>query len=287
MAVETQARQRTGTVRSGDVDLFYRVFGQPGKTPILIFHGANYYDSADWIGVGTALATDREVAAWDTRGFGKSGWSKSKDYSLDTQMADINALLDHLGWTKVIAMGHSMGGGRSVVFTARFPQRVAALVIVDHCPGKGGGVPSGKQSINNKPTVFPSLTDAEKSMSRHPAGPPGSPSRKRLDEILKPVEGGFTNPRDPDYMNGVPIGGENRAPKIVVEDTWKELASIRCPIMLVRGTKSDRYDEAKLVRMTNEFPHVKRIDVESGHDVAGGAPDALVKGVRSFLDGLK
>ena len=59
MTVETQVAQRTGTVPSGDVKLFYRVFGKPGATPILIFHGANYYDSADWIDVGGALASDR------------------------------------------------------------------------------------------------------------------------------------------------------------------------------------------------------------------------------------
>ena len=71
--------QQTGRVRSGDVDLFYRVFGEPGRTPVLIFHGANYYDSADWIEVGTALAQDRQVIAWDVRGFGESDWSPSKD----------------------------------------------------------------------------------------------------------------------------------------------------------------------------------------------------------------
>ena len=47
MTVVADAGMRTGTVRSGDIDLFYRVFGKPGATPIVIFHGANYYDSAD------------------------------------------------------------------------------------------------------------------------------------------------------------------------------------------------------------------------------------------------
>ena len=34
---------RTGRVNSGDVTLFYRVFGKPGGTPIWIGHGSNYY----------------------------------------------------------------------------------------------------------------------------------------------------------------------------------------------------------------------------------------------------
>jgi len=54
----TQQHQRTGTVRSADVELFYRHFGA-GSQPILILHGAGYYDSADWIEVAAALAVDR------------------------------------------------------------------------------------------------------------------------------------------------------------------------------------------------------------------------------------
>ena len=48
--------QRTGTVASGDVTLFIRHFGTPGGAPILIFHGAQYYDSADWVDVGGVLS---------------------------------------------------------------------------------------------------------------------------------------------------------------------------------------------------------------------------------------
>jgi pimeloyl-ACP methyl ester carboxylesterase len=286
MAVSPDTRHRTGAVRSGDVNLFYRVFGKPGATPVLIFHGANYYDSADWIEVGAALASDREVAAWDARGFGKTGASPSKDYSLDTHMADIVALLDHLGWRKVIAMGHSMGGGRSILFSSRFPDRVAGLVIVDHCPGRGGGAPGAKQSVGNKPPVFATIEAAQKEMSRDTNTPAGSPARARLAEILAPVAGGYTFPRDPDYMNPVPVGGEGGKPKIVVDDMWRELAEVRRPILLVRGTLSDRYDEASLARVAREFPEIRRVDVACGHDVAGGAPRELVAAVREFVKAI-
>lgn len=277
----TTTQHETGTVSSGDVTLFYRLFGKPGATPVLIFHGANYYDSADWIEVASELASDRQVLAWDTRGFGKSTWSPSKDYSLDAHMGDVNTLLDHLGWNEVIAMGHSMGGGRSILFSARFPDRVEKLVIVDHCPGKGGGLAvSTKQSINNPRAVFPSIEAAQESMSRDTSTPTGSPAHDRLMAILEPVEGGYAYPRDPDYMNPVPVGGEDREPKIVVEDMWAELASVRCPILIVRGTRSDRYTPEALKRVATEFPHIKVVDVESGHDVAGGAPDQLIAAVR-------
>ena len=79
---------RTGRVNSGDVSIFYRAFGARGRTPIMVMHGANYFDSYDWIGVAGALAHDREVVAFDRRGWGESSWSPSKDYSLDAHMSD-------------------------------------------------------------------------------------------------------------------------------------------------------------------------------------------------------
>lgn len=68
MAAETSS----GSVSSGDVQIFYRRFGKPGRTPALIVHGLSYF-SYDWIELASALATDREVVAIDMRGFGQSG----------------------------------------------------------------------------------------------------------------------------------------------------------------------------------------------------------------------
>src|SRR2546425_9607539 len=98
MAVE----QRTGRVNSGDVSLFYRTYGTPGRTPILLLHGSNYYDSYDWIGVASALATDRLVATPDRRGWGESTWSPSKDYSRDALVDDMLAVMKATNLVKPI-----------------------------------------------------------------------------------------------------------------------------------------------------------------------------------------
>ena len=70
-----EASHRTGTVQSGDVTLFYRAFGpersSEDKTPVIILHGSNYFDSYDWIGVASGLSQDRQVVVFDHRGFGR------------------------------------------------------------------------------------------------------------------------------------------------------------------------------------------------------------------------
>ena len=76
---------------------------------MLIVHGLSYF-SYDWIKPAARIATDREVVAIDMRGFGKSDRSASRDYKLDTLSNDVVAVLDGLGWSKAILMGHSFGG---------------------------------------------------------------------------------------------------------------------------------------------------------------------------------
>ncbi len=280
------SNHKTGTVRSGDVDIFYRRFGKPGLAPVLIFHGAQYFDSADWIDVAVALAFDREVVAFDARGYGKSTWSPDKDYSVDASVRDVLALVDHLGWKKTVWIGHSRGGAFALLMAARFPERTAGLIMVDRPLHSqiGHASADGKPSIGHKPKFYPTFEAAIADMSRDKRVPPGSPARARLDRILKPAEGGFIiAPRDPDYNNTIPIGAKGDTPKFVVDDLWDELARVTAPTVIIRGSKSDRYPPQSLRRLEKDFPQIPVVAVDSGHDVAAGAPDELIAGVREFL----
>ena len=274
---------RSGNVRSGDVSLFYRHFGSGGATPMLIYHGANYYDSADWIEVAGALSDDREVMVWDTRGFGESGWSPSKNYSLDAQTADAAAIMDHLGWDKAIVAGHSMGGRHAIVFSSRYPERTAATIVIDHCPGRGGGGLVFEQSIGNKAPVFETIEAAHAVMSREK--PTDDGGWQRVREALKPVDGGFVFRRDPDYANPIPTGVEGWISRFDITDVWDELGRIEVPTLIVRGTLSDRYGEAEIRRVRSELPQIAWTEVVSGHDVAGAAPEALIEAIKAFLAG--
>src|SRR6202171_4786879 len=151
--------QRNGRVNSGDVSIFYRAFGTRGATPILLMHGANYFDSYDWIGVAETLATDREVATYDKRGFGESGWSPSKDYSVDANIGDVLAVTGELKWDRPIVVGHSASGRLSIAFAANFPDKISRLIVVDSGMerGEGGG---GRPTVGNPPLVFESVDAA-------------------------------------------------------------------------------------------------------------------------------
>jgi esterase len=279
------AEHRTGTVRSGDVDLFYRAFGKPGEkgeAPIIILHGSSYFDSRDWIEVASKLAVDREVVTYDHRGFGESTWSAAKDYSLDAFLGDILALSAHFGWDKPIVFGHSMSGRLVIFFASNFPEHLSRLILVDSAFGKGNPG-STNISFGNPPLIFNSVEEAMAKFADRANPPRYSVDRERAEHALTKVEGGFMLKRDPDYVNTQSQAPGAPPPKLADLDMWDELHKVTCPILFVRGRQSDRQKPDTVARVDREFPDASVAWIESEHDVARLAPDALVAAVREFV----
>src|SRR5689334_22559775 len=159
----------TGRINSGDVSIFYRRFGAKGRTPVLVMHGANYFDSYDWIGVAGALASDREVIAFDRRGWGESTWSPSKDYSVDAHASDALMIASRMGWEQVIVMGHSASGRVVLALGAHFGNKIAGVIAVDPLlagePPAGGAGGRGP-TVGNPPTMFESIDAAMASFAK-------------------------------------------------------------------------------------------------------------------------
>ena len=60
--IHTKVTPATGRVRSRRREIFYRKFGAPGKTPVIIVHGLSFI-SYDWTAAASLIANDREVVA--------------------------------------------------------------------------------------------------------------------------------------------------------------------------------------------------------------------------------
>jgi esterase len=275
---------------SGDVRLFVRRFGTPGEnTPLLILHGANYYDSRDWVQIAAELAIDREVVTYDSRGYGLSSWSPSQDYSLDAQLSDIDAVLDHLGWETVILVGHSRGGSFALRYAQASPQRVHGLVLVDFSPGHTPGRSSVQPvHVGVEGAVYATLTQAHSATSRNPRELENDEGRARVESIFGQRDGGWVNVRrDPAFQNDRPTDGPDWRPALKPADLWEALARLLdrdAAVLVVRGLRSPVYDEAALSRLRLDFPDVRLVEVDSGHDVPGEVPGELVAAVKAFVD---
>ncbi len=96
---------------------------------VLLLHGL-----ADcalvWSSLGNYLSSRYHIVAPDLRGHGESG--KPEDgYSSAEIIADLEALMAHLGWDKAHILGHSWGGKLAAIWATYNPQRFSSLILVD------------------------------------------------------------------------------------------------------------------------------------------------------------
>ncbi|OTG67709.1 alpha/beta hydrolase [Acinetobacter silvestris] len=102
------------------------------KAPIILFHES--LGSVDlWRNFPEklAIATQREVIAYDRLGFGKStARHEALDFDFVRQEAKdvLPALLPFLGLKDFMVMGHSVGGGMATICAALYPLQCKALI---------------------------------------------------------------------------------------------------------------------------------------------------------------
>ncbi len=97
--------------------------------PVVLIHGFNL-DSHTWIKNFDQLATRFKVYAPDLWGQGYST-RQPLEYEYDLFEEQIRLFMDALDIQKASLVGHSMGGGTSIVFSLRNRDRVDKLVLVD------------------------------------------------------------------------------------------------------------------------------------------------------------
>jgi len=106
--------------------------GGRNRPKCLLLHG-NPGSLADWARVVSRLSGSTDVAAIDLPGFGKSLRTDHTPESLglDRLAAHAVGAADALGWREpILLVGHSHGGGVAQVVAARYPERVAGLVLI-------------------------------------------------------------------------------------------------------------------------------------------------------------
>jgi pimeloyl-ACP methyl ester carboxylesterase len=113
-------RTSVHTLRSGD---------DADGTPQLFVHGLGG-SATNWIEVLSGFAADGPVLAPDLPGFGRTEPPVPGASRVRANARFLTALLDKLGWDRVVVHGNSMGGLLSVLLAELDPGRIERLVLV-------------------------------------------------------------------------------------------------------------------------------------------------------------
>jgi pimeloyl-ACP methyl ester carboxylesterase len=125
------------TLNLSGIQLSYLEWNR-GREPLLLLHGL-----ADcalvWSSLGDYLADNYHIVAPDLRGHGDSS-KPEKGYSFSDFIADLEALMLHLGWSSAHVLAHSWSAKLLTIWATQHPERFRSLILVD--PFFIGKIPS-------------------------------------------------------------------------------------------------------------------------------------------------
>jgi len=107
----------------------YRLLKTQNK-PTIVILTALASTCAEWLHLADTWQKDFSVLLYDRPGYGQSPESETTR-SPESQALELKDLLEALGLTKVILVGHSLGGLYAYTFAKLYPQLTLGLVLID------------------------------------------------------------------------------------------------------------------------------------------------------------
>ncbi|MGW7102504.1 alpha/beta fold hydrolase [Streptomyces sp. NPDC054838] len=244
--------------------LSYLDFGGAGR-PLVALHG-HLSEGASFTALAAALGPEWRVIAPDQRGHGDS--ERAPDYTRTGYLADLLALLDHLGIGRAVFLGHSLGAINACHLAAERPDLVEALINVDTAvdlPDHG-----------TSPLAFV-LDFPYTAATREELAAACGPLAAALGPVLRPLPGG-AGWRLPFHPQDT-VDSEN----LVHGDHRKQWLATDCPALLIHGLRSQVLPAEQARAMCSRRPGTVYRPLDSDHFVQQADPEGFTTAVREFL----
>jgi len=98
-----------------------------GETIVLIH--SHFFSQQMWDAWAGPLSQQHRVIRYDLTSHGLTGPALDNDYSTERDVALLNGLLQQLGISEAVLVGSSLGGNIAIAYSARYPEKVSALVL--------------------------------------------------------------------------------------------------------------------------------------------------------------
>lgn len=131
-----QSHITTRTLQLPDQNITYRFYRNPkvaNKRKLVLLHGAGVAGIDTWMLIASWLNYWNEILIPDIRGMGDTYYPDGQDYPCDLQtyVADLNALVDHVGWFEFDLGGYSLGGLISMLFKQQHSDRIGKQFLIE------------------------------------------------------------------------------------------------------------------------------------------------------------
>ncbi len=263
------SKRETGFADVNGTRLHYHISGT--GPALILMHGFGG-DLSAWDDMLEYLEPNFRVILYDMRGFGKSSLPTDTN---NHYAEDLKALMDRLGIQKAFIGGQSLGGLVTTKFALRYPDSVAALVLIDAGlegfdwsdefkaffeeifeVGKRDGIPAAKALA-----------------AKHPLGEPV----REVPELAAKSKRIRDNYSGWHYVNMTPYGHHD--PEVA-----RNVSKIHQPALVLVGER-DMPDFHRIAdHLVSNMPHArKRILKNVGHSPHYQMPKELSEIISEFL----
>ncbi|HEU5415154.1 MAG TPA: alpha/beta hydrolase [Candidatus Angelobacter sp.] len=284
---QTVAHAR-GMAHSEQVDIAYQTLGSRGTAlPIIAVNGGPGLTHAYMVqnDLWDRVARNRMVVFYDQRGTGSSKppqASAALSQTMDTQVADLEAVRKALGLDKFALLGDSYGGLVVMAYAAAYPQHVAKLILSDS-PG-----PSWKSIVHLLPETFPDIHEEDEKEMKKLGPDTEAAARASLRNHFRMI---FYSPEKRDaYMSRMgDLGFEPAVAEAVSKatenlDLASKLGGFNFPTLVINGRYDMNVAPLTAWRLKQAIPGAKVVFFEhSGHLPSYEEPEKYLQVLEDFL----
>jgi proline-specific peptidase len=260
-----------------------------GSGPLLVCHpggpGGSAAEFRDFAGLDDTF----ELLLFSPRG--AHGSDPANDYSLQSYVADLEALRAHLGVEQLDLLGFSHGGIVAIAYAAAHGSRIRRLVLADTLAVWGEEAEAAMQEAIDKRRGEPWFADAAKAIEEEQAGEFSS-----VDELIAngvqqaPLyfhrwEGNEQAGRElfSDFAHSEPLHHFNTV-EFPTFDLRAELRTIEAPTLVVVGDDDMIAGPVCANAMVRELPDARLVTIaDSGHFPYIEQPAAFRAALTDFL----
>ncbi|HYM85929.1 MAG TPA: alpha/beta hydrolase [Pseudoxanthomonas sp.] len=280
--------QSRGLVGAGGIALAASAFptSSLSRAPdtLLFAHGFGQTRGA-WQRSGMALATEGHAGlSYDARGHGESSRNPADLPYTGEQFADDLIIVAGEQVRPPVLVGASMGGLFGMIAEARWPGLFRAMVLVDITPRwEEAGLQRILGFITAFPQGFDSLDHAADIIAAYLPHRRARKNPEELRELLRAGEGG----RWRWHWDARLVDDLVRDCAQHQDDIAQAARTLRCPVLLISGGRSDLVSAKTVEEFQALVPHARHVHLpQATHMLAGDDNDTFTDTVLEYLADL-
>lgn len=262
------------------IRMHYELQGNRG-IPLVLVHGS--WDSRDdWSEVVSPLAGSYRVLAYDRRGHSRSERPPGQG-SVREDVADLAALIEHLGLAPAWVAGNSFGASISIRLACERPELMRGLIAHE---------PPLFSLLADDAVVAPMLEDVKRLIGavveRIASGDHAGAAEQFVETVALGPGNWVRIPPDNQkaMIDNAPtfLDEANDLQALAFDTTW--LAGFSKPTLLTMGDQSPPTFAPVVRRLSAALPHAEVVTIQgAGHVPHATHPDVFVDLLRRFISG--